>query len=96
MFNSKLKMGIAHGSVTAGFIGYLRPSFDLWGQPMITAARLEQFCPPGTLLMCERAKKLLNESNLHCDYFGKISNKDQTLINTFQLHTIKQPSSRTQ
>ena len=71
VFNSHLKMGIASGDVTAGVIGKLRPSFDLWGEPMIIASRLEQLCSKNNILLCPKTYKLLQGSAIQAEFNGK-------------------------
>jgi class 3 adenylate cyclase len=41
--------GIATGPVTAGVIGEHRPQFDLWGQTVNNASRLQAAAPPGAI-----------------------------------------------
>jgi class 3 adenylate cyclase len=41
--------GIATGPVTAGVIGEARPQFDLWGQTVNNASRLQAAAPPGAI-----------------------------------------------
>ena len=41
--------GIATGPVTAGVIGEQRPQFDLWGQAVNNASRLQSAAPPGAV-----------------------------------------------
>ena len=41
--------GIATGPVTAGVIGEQRPQFDLWGQTVNNASRLQAAAPPGAV-----------------------------------------------
>lgn len=41
--------GIATGPVTAGVIGEERPQFDLWGQAVNNASRLQAAAPPGAV-----------------------------------------------
>lgn len=70
-FKSHLKMGIATGDVTAGFIGKLRPSFDLWGAPMIIASRLEQLCPLDNILLCPKTYNLIQGSGIKAEFHGE-------------------------
>ncbi len=41
--------GIATGPVTAGVIGEHRPQFDVWGQTVNNASRLQAAAPPGAI-----------------------------------------------
>ncbi|MGE0212552.1 MAG: adenylate/guanylate cyclase domain-containing protein [Parvibaculaceae bacterium] len=46
-----LRIGIATGPVMAGVIGQAKFSYDVWGDTVNLAARLEAFCAPGRVLV---------------------------------------------
>jgi adenylate cyclase len=54
-----LRVGIDTGPVVAGVIGRSRFGYDLWGDTVNTASRMESHTPPGTIQVTERTKKLL-------------------------------------
>ena len=47
-----IRIGIATGPVTGGIIGQHKPCFDVWGQTVNLAARLEQYCNVGNVMVC--------------------------------------------
>lgn len=47
-----IRIGIASGPVTAGVIGASRMSFDVWGDTVNLAARLERMAGPDEILLC--------------------------------------------
>ena len=47
-----IRIGIATGPVTGGVIGQHKPCFDVWGQTVNLAARLEQYCSAGNVMVC--------------------------------------------
>ncbi len=49
----QVRIGIATGSVVSGVIGTRVPIFDLWGEPVNYAARLQQEAVPDTILVSE-------------------------------------------
>jgi class 3 adenylate cyclase len=57
--NFKLKIGISSGSVTAGVIGKKRIAFDLWGDVVNLASRLESVAGSGNILVSEATAELL-------------------------------------
>jgi adenylate cyclase len=50
-----VRIGIDHGPVVAGIMGKSQFQFDVWGDTVNTAARIEGFAQPGTVCLSERA-----------------------------------------
>ena len=63
--SSKLsvRMGIHSGSVVAGVIGKRKFSYDIWGDAVNLAARLEAASSPDTILVSEAAHELLSDTH---------------------------------
>jgi class 3 adenylate cyclase len=55
----RLRVGIDTGPVVAGVIGRSRFGYDLWGDTVNTASRMESHAPPGTIQVTERTQALL-------------------------------------
>jgi class 3 adenylate cyclase len=49
-----IKIGIASGNAISGIIGQLRPAFDLWGNTMNLASRLESTAKNGEIQVCHQ------------------------------------------
>jgi adenylate cyclase len=47
-----IRVGLASGKVTAGVIGTKKFSYDVWGEPVNLASRLEALSAPGRILVC--------------------------------------------
>lgn len=60
----KLRIGIAAGPVMAGVIGFSKFAYDVWGDTVNHASRLEKMAPSGQILLSEEAKKQLGTSFL--------------------------------
>jgi class 3 adenylate cyclase len=54
-----LRVGIDTGPVVAGVIGRSRFGYDLWGDTVNTASRMESHAPPGAIQVTERMRALL-------------------------------------
>lgn len=54
-----MRIGIASGPVLAGVIGAHKFSYDVWGDAVNLAARLEQLCEPGRILACPACRQRL-------------------------------------
>jgi len=54
-----MRIGMAAGPVMAGVIGKQKFTYDVWGDAVNLAARLENLSEPGRILVCPRSKELL-------------------------------------
>src|SRR5207244_11129116 len=57
----QVRIGIDAGSVVAGVIGRAKFSYDLWGDTVNTASRMESHAQPGTIQVTERTHQCLRE-----------------------------------
>jgi adenylate cyclase len=49
-----LRVGIDSGPVVAGVIGRTKFGYDIWGDTVNTASRMESHAPPGAIQVTER------------------------------------------
>ncbi|MGH2662733.1 MAG: adenylate/guanylate cyclase domain-containing protein [Actinomycetota bacterium] len=56
-----VRVGVATGPAVAGVIGQRKFAYDLWGDTVNLAARLESTCEPGRILLSERTAELLED-----------------------------------
>jgi adenylate cyclase 3 len=54
-----LKMGINHGPITAGVIGARKPHYDIWGNSVNVASRMESTGKAGCIQVTEETYKIL-------------------------------------
>jgi adenylate cyclase len=54
-----IRIGLASGPVTAGVIGTKKFSYDVWGDPVNLASRLEGLSTPGRVLVCPACRAKL-------------------------------------
>lgn len=60
-----MRIGIASGPIMAGVIGRQKFSYDVWGDAVNLAARLENLSHPGRIHICPRCK---NELDAHFEF----------------------------
>ena len=77
-----LRIGIASGPVMAGVIGTQKFSYDVWGDTVNLASRLESRSEPGRILICPACRQRL-EHAFDFESRGKIEIKGVGLQETF-------------
>lgn len=63
--NLHLRIGMATGPVMAGVIGTRKFSYDVWGDPVNLASRLEGQSTPGRILICPGCRAKLGDSFIY-------------------------------
>jgi adenylate cyclase len=58
----ELRIGLASGSVVGGVIGHRRILFDLWGDTVNVASRMESSGVPGRIQVAQSTRELLRDS----------------------------------
>ncbi|MBL7706365.1 MAG: hypothetical protein JNM21_12550 [Taibaiella sp.] len=69
-----IRIGIHSGSLIAGIVGVKKFAFDIWGDTVNTAARMEQNSAPGKINISE-GTQLLVKNTFACTYRGKLQVK---------------------
>ena len=60
-----MRIGLNSGPAVSGVIGKSKFSFDIWGDTINTAARLESYGKPSRIHMSNNTFKLLNKKIKH-------------------------------
>jgi adenylate cyclase len=60
-YDLNMRMGLATGPVMAGVIGRQKFSYDIWGDAVNLAARLESTSVPGRIHICPVSREKLGE-----------------------------------
>ena len=79
-----LRIGIATGPAVAGIIGRKKFSYDLWGDTVNTASRMESHGQPGRIQVNDAVWQVLNQDYV-LEERGEVKIKGQGMVRTWFL-----------
>jgi adenylate cyclase len=82
-----VRVGIATGAVISGVLSLKRPAYDLWGETVNLASRMESSSEPGTIHISETTYWRVRDK-FKCETCGPIEVKG---IGTLQTYVIREP-----
>ncbi len=80
----EMRIGIHSGPVVAGIVGVKKYAYDIWGDTVNIAARIEQNSLPGKINISSKTYELVKEK-FTCTYRGKIEAKNKGEIDMYFL-----------
>ena len=83
-----LRIGVHTGSVIAGVVGIKRFAYDIWGDSVNIASRIEAAGKIGTVNISGITYELVKEF-FTCEYRGEIKAKNKGKIDMYFVHSIK-------
>lgn len=72
----EIRIGIHSGEVVAGIVGVKKFAYDIWGDTVNTAARMEQNSEPGKINISQTTYELVKD-NFKCTYRGELEAKNK-------------------
>jgi class 3 adenylate cyclase len=78
----QVRIGIHSGSVVAGIVGVIKFAYDIWGDAVNIAARMEQSSEAGKINISAPTYELVKDKFL-CTYRGKIEAKNKGEIDMY-------------
>lgn len=78
----KIRIGINTGPCVAGVVGKRKFAYDIWGDAVNTAARMEQSGEAGKINISENTYNLI-KSDFDCDYRGMVDAKNKGKIKMY-------------
>ncbi|KAK7574269.1 hypothetical protein V9T40_011460 [Parthenolecanium corni] len=96
-----LKMGINHGPITAGVIGARKPHYDIWGNSVNVASRMESTGKAGCIQVTEETCNILQHFGYKFEQRGLVAVKGKGQLMTYYLigkgcpHPVPPPSMET-
>ncbi len=84
----KIRIGINSGPVIAGIVGVKKFAYDIWGDAVNTAARMEQTSVHGKINISGATYELV-KNDFECTYRGKIDAKNKGEIDMYFVESRK-------
>nr|XP_033785611.1 adenylate cyclase type 2 isoform X3 [Geotrypetes seraphini] len=81
-----LRVGINHGPVIAGVIGAQKPQYDIWGNTVNVASRMESTGVLGKIQVTEETSNVLQMLGYACTCRGIINVKGKGELKTYFVH----------
>ena len=78
----QVRIGINSGTVVAGIVGVKKYAYDIWGDTVNTAARMEQHSEANKINISETTYALVKD-NFTCEYRGKVEAKNKGMIDMY-------------
>ena len=78
----QIRIGIHSGSVVAGIVGVKKFAYDIWGDTVNTAARMEQNSEAGRINISQTTYDLVKDK-FRCEYRGEIEAKGKGMLKMY-------------
>ena len=86
--NFDIRIGINTGPVVAGVVGTKKFAYDIWGDTVNVASRMESMSEPGKINISQSTYELI-KSDFHCEYRGEIEAKNRGKVKMYFVNGIK-------
>ena len=88
----ELRLGIHTGPLVAGVIGEKKFAYDVWGDTVNTASRMESSGTPGRINISGTTYQIIKDL-FECEYRGKVSAKNKGEVEMYYVNGIKREFS---
>ncbi|KZC04796.1 Adenylate cyclase type 2, partial [Dufourea novaeangliae] len=79
----RLRIGISHGEVTAGVVGAQKPLYDIWGDAVNMASRMDTTGVPGKIQVTAETAAVLEQQGVKCHLRGETYVKPKGYVTTY-------------
>ena len=83
-----IRIGINTGPVVAGVVGTIKFAYDIWGDTVNVASRMESMSVPGKINISENTYKLVKHK-YDCEYRGEFEVKNKGLMKMYFVSAVK-------
>ncbi|KAH8308454.1 hypothetical protein KR059_012990, partial [Drosophila kikkawai] len=81
--STEIAIGISSGEIMAGVVGASQPHYDIWGNPVNMASRMQSTGLPGHIQVTEESAKILMDFDIVCHKRGLTYVKGRGKIPTY-------------
>ncbi|ODN02250.1 Adenylate cyclase type 2 [Orchesella cincta] len=81
--NFQLRVGVSAGLVVAGVVGTQKPLYDIWGDTVNLASRMDSHGSPNKIQVSAYCANLLSQAHVRCEQRGNIFVKGKGNMVTF-------------
>ncbi len=90
----EVRIGINTGAIVAGVVGTKKFAYDIWGDTVNVAARMESLSESGKINVSESTYLLVRDTYT-CEHRGEIHVKNKGMMDMYFIHGLKEASSET-
>ena len=92
--NFDIRIGINTGPVVAGVVGTKKFAYDIWGDTVNVASRMESMSEPGKINISENTYALI-KNDFDCEYRGEIEAKNRGKLKMYFVNKAKRKPFKT-
>jgi class 3 adenylate cyclase len=87
--NFDIRIGINTGPVVAGVVGAKKFAYDIWGDTVNIASRMESASEPGKINISENTYEII-KGNFDCEYRGQLDVKNKGKMKMYFVNKLKE------
>ena len=89
IMNIDIRIGINTGPVVSGVVGTRKFAYDIWGDAVNVASRMESMSEPGKINVSENTYQLIKDI-YECEHRGQIHVKNKGMMDMYFVHGLKE------